>query len=76
MLDASDVRNAAEFIRACLHLDPEQRPSAAALMAHQWVSGAYMLVDYRPVPEQFKHLAQKAPRIAKYSYKDSSNGYM
>jgi serine/threonine protein kinase len=66
VLDADDARNAADFIRACLHLDPEQRPSAVELMAHRWVSGADMLVDYRSVLE---HLAQKTPRATKYSYK-------
>ena len=66
VLDADDVYNAADFIHACLHLDPEQRPSAVELIAHRWVCGADMLVDYRSAP---KHLAQKTPRVAKYSYK-------
>jgi serine/threonine-protein kinase SRPK3 len=37
---------AAEFIAACLHLDPEQRPSASELVQHSWLKGAGWCSDY------------------------------
>jgi len=38
---------AAAFIRACLHLDPQQRPAAGELDLHDWLMGASMCADYR-----------------------------
>ena len=37
----SEVGPAAEFIRACLRLDPLQRPSARELEQHAWLKGAF-----------------------------------
>lgn len=33
---------AAEFIRACLHLNPNERSSATDLVAHPWLKKAFM----------------------------------
>ena len=33
---------AASFIRACLHLDPDERPSARDLIPHKWVYSGYI----------------------------------
>jgi serine/threonine-protein kinase SRPK3 len=41
-LPEAEVPSAVEFIRACLHLDPEERSSAADLDAHPWLEKAYM----------------------------------
>ncbi|THH21556.1 hypothetical protein EW146_g10 [Bondarzewia mesenterica] len=43
-----DIPPAAEFIRACLCLDPDDRPSAEQLLRHQWMKGAEVCLDYRP----------------------------
>lgn len=42
-----DSKSAAEFITACLHLDPDERPSAAELVKHSWLVGADWCHDYR-----------------------------
>ncbi|THH11300.1 hypothetical protein EW146_g8092 [Bondarzewia mesenterica] len=42
-----DIPAAAEFIRACLHLDPDDRPTANQLLHHQWMNGANVCQDYR-----------------------------
>ena len=39
-LPQAEVFPAAEFIRACLHLNPEERSSAADLDAHPWLENA------------------------------------
>jgi serine/threonine protein kinase len=50
-LAADDVAPAAEFIAACLSLDPSSRPSASDLMHHSWVKDADWCRDYRrPTP--------------------------
>jgi serine/threonine protein kinase len=50
-LAADDVAPAAEFIAACLSLDPSSRPSASDLMHHPWVKDADWCRDYRrPTP--------------------------
>ena len=41
-LPEAEVVPAAEFIRACLHLNPEERSSARDLMAHPWLKKAFM----------------------------------
>ena len=41
-LPEAGVVPAAEFIRACLHLNPEERSSARDLMAHPWLAKAFM----------------------------------
>jgi serine/threonine protein kinase len=38
---------AADFIRACLHLDLSLRPTAQELMEHPWIMGGLMCADYR-----------------------------
>ncbi|KIM78168.1 hypothetical protein PILCRDRAFT_90740 [Piloderma croceum F 1598] len=43
-----DIYPAAEFIRACLRLDPDDRPTAAQLLEHSWMKGAEVCRDYRP----------------------------
>lgn len=46
-----DYKPAAEFIAACLHLDPSQRPLARDLVRHPWLIGADWYQDYRePIP--------------------------
>jgi serine/threonine-protein kinase SRPK3 len=47
VLPPDDIPPAAEFIAACLHLDPSQRPSARDLIRHPWVIGAKYCRDYR-----------------------------
>ena len=54
VLDPDDVSAAADFIRVCLHLNPARRPSAEKLLTHPWVVGAYVMENYRPVPEKFR----------------------
>ncbi|KDR77477.1 hypothetical protein GALMADRAFT_65792 [Galerina marginata CBS 339.88] len=41
-LPEAEVIPAANFIRACLHLNPEERSSASDLEAHPWLETAYM----------------------------------
>ncbi|KAF8902208.1 kinase-like protein [Gymnopilus junonius] len=41
-LPESEVGPAASFIRACLHLNPEERSSARELEIHPWLANAYM----------------------------------
>ena len=43
-LPEGEIAPAAEFIRACLHLNPdsEERPSTADLDAHLWLENAFM----------------------------------
>jgi serine/threonine protein kinase len=43
-----DINPAAEFIRGCLRLDPDDRPTAAQLLEHPWMKGAEVCRDYRP----------------------------
>jgi serine/threonine-protein kinase SRPK3 len=43
-----DINPAAEFIRACLRLDPDDRPTAAQLLEHPWMKGAEVCQNYRP----------------------------
>ena len=49
VLRPDDVGPAADFIRACLHLDPALRPTAAELAEHPWILGGLMCADYREV---------------------------
>jgi serine/threonine-protein kinase SRPK3 len=49
-LPPQDSKLAAEFIAACLHLDPEKRPSATELVEHSWLVGADWCRDYRQPP--------------------------
>lgn len=44
----NDIYPAAEFIRACLRLDPDDRLTAAQLLDHSWMRGAEVCRDYRP----------------------------
>lgn len=39
-LPLEESQAAAEFISACLHLDPSQRLSASDLLHHPWLEGA------------------------------------
>ncbi|KDR77473.1 hypothetical protein GALMADRAFT_65701 [Galerina marginata CBS 339.88] len=41
-LPEAEVIPAANFIRACLHLNPKERSSASDLEAHPWLETAYM----------------------------------
>jgi serine/threonine-protein kinase SRPK3 len=41
-LPEAEVIPAANFLRACLHLNPEERSSASDLEAHPWLETAYM----------------------------------
>ncbi len=41
-LPEAEVTSAARFIRACLHLNPQERSSAKDLVAHPWLENAYM----------------------------------
>ena len=50
-LAADDITPAAEFIAACLSLDPSSRPSASDLMRHPWVKDADWCRDYRRPPQ-------------------------
>lgn len=50
VMRADDVGPAANFIRACLRLDPEARPTANELLTHRWISGASVCRDYRAAP--------------------------
>ncbi|THH13792.1 hypothetical protein EW146_g6467 [Bondarzewia mesenterica] len=43
-----DIPPAAEFIRACLRLDLDDRPTAEQLLWHPWMKGANVCQDYRP----------------------------
>jgi serine/threonine protein kinase len=47
VLAEDDIASAAEFIAACLSLDPASRPSAHDLMYHPWVRDADWCRDYR-----------------------------
>jgi serine/threonine-protein kinase SRPK3 len=38
----ADAAHAAAFIRACLHLNPEERSTAVDLLHHPWLEMAYM----------------------------------
>jgi serine/threonine-protein kinase SRPK3 len=38
----ADAAHAAAFIRACLHLNPEERSTALDLLHHPWLETAYM----------------------------------
>lgn len=49
VLSAADVVLAADFIRACLRLDPERRATAAQLLEHPFTIGAAQCANYRPV---------------------------
>ena len=49
VLRPDDIGPAAEFIRACLHLDPALRPTSAELGLHPWIQGGAMCADYREV---------------------------
>ena len=42
LLRGREVDDAAEFIRACLHLNPNERFSAADLEDHRWLDPAFM----------------------------------
>ena len=53
-LDPDDVPAAADFLRACLHLNPARRSSAEELLSHPWVVSADAMENYRPVPEKFR----------------------
>ncbi|TFL00583.1 kinase-like domain-containing protein [Pterulicium gracile] len=39
-LEDGDITKVSDFIRACMHLDLEQRPSAAQLLEHSFLEGA------------------------------------
>ncbi|KAH0835718.1 kinase-like protein [Lanmaoa asiatica] len=41
ILPEDEVQSAAEFIRACIHLDPGARPSARELQLHPWLKDAF-----------------------------------
>jgi serine/threonine-protein kinase SRPK3 len=41
-LPEAEAASAADFIRACLHLDPEERSSASDLLDHPWLEMADM----------------------------------
>lgn len=41
-IPAAEIGPAAEFIRACLHLNPQERPSAATLRNHSWLKKAFV----------------------------------
>jgi len=41
-LAEADATAAGSFVRACLHLDPDERPSASDLCGHPWLENAYM----------------------------------
>ena len=41
-LPEADATPAAAFIRSCLHLNPEERPTAEDLLDHSWLETAYM----------------------------------
>jgi serine/threonine-protein kinase SRPK3 len=43
-LPPEDSKATVEFIAACLHLDPSQRPSASDLVNHPWLEGADAIV--------------------------------
>lgn len=51
-LSLKDSKAAAEFIAACLHLDPSEQPSASDLMDHAWLEGADWCQDYRKPPSE------------------------
>jgi serine/threonine-protein kinase SRPK3 len=38
----ADAAHAAAFIRACLHLNPEERSTAVDLLHHPWLETAYI----------------------------------
>lgn len=38
----ADAAHAAAFIRACLHLNPEERFTAVDLLRHPWLETAYI----------------------------------
>lgn len=48
VLRTDDVKPAANFIRTCLQLEPNKRPSATDLLNHRWLDGASVCRDYRP----------------------------
>jgi len=41
-IPVADVAHAGAFIRACLHLNPEERSTAVNLLHHPWLETAYM----------------------------------
>ena len=47
-LTPKEIRQSADFIRACLRLDQDVRPTADQLQEHPWLLGACILMNYRP----------------------------
>jgi serine/threonine protein kinase len=41
VLPEKDILSAAKFIRDCLRLDPDQRPSVVDLQVHDWMMNAW-----------------------------------
>ncbi|KAI0784875.1 kinase-like domain-containing protein [Abortiporus biennis] len=41
VLPEDEIKPAADFILACIHLDPRQRPSAEELQDHPWLENAF-----------------------------------
>jgi serine/threonine-protein kinase SRPK3 len=48
VLQPGDIAPAAAFIRACIKLDPKERPTADELCNHDWIAGVDWSRDYRP----------------------------
>jgi serine/threonine protein kinase len=44
-----DLKPAADFIRACTRIDPEERPTADTLCGHEWMRGAVTCEGWRDV---------------------------
>ncbi|KAF9514871.1 hypothetical protein BS47DRAFT_1342650, partial [Hydnum rufescens UP504] len=49
LLLEEDLKPAADFIRACTRIDPEERPSAKTLIGHEWMRGAVTCDGWRDV---------------------------
>ncbi|KAF9514809.1 hypothetical protein BS47DRAFT_1328588 [Hydnum rufescens UP504] len=49
LLLEEDLKPAADFIRACIRIDPEERPPAETLVGHEWMRGALTCVGWRDV---------------------------
>jgi serine/threonine protein kinase len=53
VLDPDRVDHTMKFIRSCLRLDPQLRPSAVELAISDWLSNALIAGDYRPPKDRF-----------------------
>lgn len=51
-----------DFVACCLVKDPEERPSAAAMLSHPFVSGAYKSDEWVEfITNTVRHMASTVP---------------